>query len=92
MGDGVSYSYTVQSACRSVDYKGEIIYVYSAASNLVKVENENTGIDETVTAKGVKRVTYYDLAGRSSATPHQGVNVVVTLYTDGTKRVTKVVK
>ena len=92
MGDGVSYSYTVQSACRSVDYKGEIIYVYSAASNLVKVENENTGIDETVTAKGVKRVTYYDLAGRSSATPHQGVNVVVTIYTDGTKRVTKVVK
>lgn len=92
MGDGVSYSYTVQSACRSVDYKGEIIYVYSEASNLVKVENENTGIDEQAVVKSVKRVTYYDLAGHSSATPLEGVNVVVTLYTDGTQRVTKVVR
>lgn len=92
MGDGVSYSYTVQSACRSVDYKGEIIYVYSEASNLVKVENENTGIDEQAVVKSVKRVTYYDLAGHSSATPHEGVNVVVTLYTDGTQRVTKLVR
>ena len=55
-------------------------------------DDELRSFSDWARGKGVKRVTYYDLAGRSSATPHQGVNVVVILYTDGTKRVTKVVK
>ncbi len=92
MGENVSYSYTVQSACRSVDYTGEIIYVYSEASNLIKVEIPSTGVDERVATKGVKRVTYFDLAGRGSAMPHEGINIVVTLYTDGTTSATKMVK
>ena len=35
---------------------------------------------------------YYNVAGQSSATPMDGMNIVVTRYDDGTQAVTKVLK
>ena len=44
-----------------------------------------------VTAKQapVQSVTYYSPAGSMSMHPHQGMNIVVTQYTDGTRKVEK---
>jgi len=47
---------------------------------------------QTVTAgKAVQSVTYCDLAGRMSRRPLQGVNIVITRYTDGTVTTSKAV-
>ncbi len=92
MSETVSYSYAVQAVCRSVDFSGEIVYVYSPNSNLISVVAETTGIDEEVALKSVKSVAYYDMAGRYSMKPFDGVNIVVTTYTDGTTSTAKVMK
>ncbi len=50
-----------------------------------------TGI-EAISGKAVAGVRYYNVAGVASDKAFDGVNIVVTTYTDGTKAVTKVVK
>ncbi|MBR2147156.1 MAG: hypothetical protein IJ925_07035, partial [Muribaculaceae bacterium] len=50
-----------------------------------------TGID-SISMENVKAVRYYNAAGVESATPFQGVNIVVREMTDGSKSVVKVVK
>lgn len=50
-----------------------------------------TGI-ENLSMENVKSVRYYNAAGVESATPFQGVNIVVREMTDGSKSVIKVVK
>lgn len=55
-------------------------------------EDESTGITSTAAAKQVKSVVYYNLGGLKSAEPFDGVNVVVTTYTDGSKQTSKLVK
>ncbi len=50
-----------------------------------------TGI-ETISGKAVAGVRYYNVAGMASDKAFDGVNIVVTTYTDGTQRVAKVVK
>ena len=47
---------------------------------------------DVTTAKEVAGVKYYNIAGVESAQPFDGINVVVTTYTDGSKTTTKVVK
>ena len=51
-----------------------------------------TAVKDVTTAKAVKSVKYYNVAGMESAEPFDGVNIVVTNYTDGTKSTTKVIK
>ena len=46
---------------------------------------------ETVPAE-VESVTYVDLTGRQSLRPFEGVNMVVTRYTDGTTKTQKVIR
>lgn len=56
--------------------------------------NENqviTSIAQPVVSKTVSRVMYYNLMGVASAVPFQGVNIVVTEYSDGSRQVRKVV-
>ncbi len=50
-----------------------------------------TGI-ESLSMENVKSVRFYNAAGVESATPFQGVNIVVREMTDGSKSVIKVVK
>ena len=40
----------------------------------------------------VASVTYYNAMGVASSRPHQGVNIVVTRYTDGTTKTEKILK
>lgn len=47
---------------------------------------------ESINTSNVKSVRYYNAAGVESATPFQGVNIVVREMTDGSKTTTKIVK
>ena len=51
-----------------------------------------SAVDESVVAKQVLGYTYYNLAGMASNKPFDGLNIVVTRYTDGTQSATKVIK
>lgn len=51
-----------------------------------------TGVNDVTAAKAVQSVRYYNVAGQQSATPFQGVNIVVTRYTDGTEQSSKLLK
>jgi hypothetical protein len=57
----------------------------------VTVPGEATAVTD-INAKAVAGVKYYNLAGVESNVPFDGVNVVVTTYTDGTKAASKVIK
>ena len=51
-----------------------------------------TGVEQLNADKAVEKVTYYNALGVASDEPFQGVNVVVTNYSDGSKSTRKVVK
>lgn len=51
-----------------------------------------TAVTDIDTDKAVQQVTYVNLAGMRSASPFDGVNVVLTKYADGTVKATKVIK
>jgi len=53
---------------------------------------EPSGIDQPVVDKQVVGQTYYNLAGMASSKPFDGVNIVVTRYTDGSQTATKVLR
>ena len=63
----------------------------SLKAPLVMVVDKPTGI-ETINNSNVKSVRYYNLQGVESATPFQGVNIVVREMTDGSKIASKMVK
>lgn len=50
-----------------------------------------TAVQTVTVGKAVQSVTYCDLAGRMSRRPLQGVNIIVTRYTDGTVTTSKAV-
>ena len=62
---------------------GEVIFIPA---------KETVGVTDVNTSKQVAGVKYYNLAGVEGAKPFDGVNVVVTTYTDGTNVTTKVIK
>lgn len=59
------------------------------ASAVAKAEFATTGVTDLGVGKTVASQTYVTPSGIVSATPVAGVNVVVTVYTDGTREVTK---
>ena len=59
----------------------------------IDLEIENTtAVEELNANKTVSSVAYYNLAGQQSAQPVDGVNIVVTTYTDGSTTTAKVIK
>ncbi len=54
--------------------------------------NITTGVNDVNASKTVAGVKYVNVAGVESNTPFNGVNIVVTTYTDGTKAAVKVIK
>ena len=62
------------------------------ASDATVKMNNGSGIDQITGNKMVERVRYINLAGQESDTPFEGVNIVVTTYTDGTSTTAKVMK
>ena len=51
-----------------------------------------TGIEDITQTKHVTAVKYVNVAGLESATPFEGVNIVITTYDDGTASVRKAIK
>lgn len=54
--------------------------------------NVSTGVNDVNCAKEVKGVSYFNMMGVESAQPFDGVNIIVTTYTDGTSSATKVLR
>ncbi len=70
--------------------KDNVFTTEAPAAEAITVESP-TGV-KSIDAKTVAKVEYVNLAGQRSSTPFQGVNIVVTSYTDGTTQSTKVIK
>ena len=51
-----------------------------------------TGVNDVNSAKEVKGVSYFNMMGVESPQPFDGVNIMVTTYTDGTQSATKVLR
>ena len=51
-----------------------------------------TSVDEPQAAKKIAYTRYFNLAGQHRTEPVEGVNIVVTTYTDGTTQVSKLLK
>lgn len=56
------------------------------------VDKVATGVNDVNSAKEVKGVSYFNMMGVESAQPFDGVNIVVTTYTDGTSSAAKVLR
>lgn len=54
--------------------------------------NVVTAVEDVNASKTVAGVKYYNLMGVESNQPFDGVNIIVTRYTDGTSQAVKVVK
>lgn len=67
-------------------------YITKVSHTIVKDPDISTGVEDVDAEKTAAGVTYYNLLGVSSDSPFEGVNVVVTTYTDGTKSSKKIVK
>lgn len=51
-----------------------------------------TAIDSLQSGKTTVKVVYYNLMGVESAVPHNGINIVETRYSDGTRTTTKIIR
>lgn len=71
-------------------YAGTVPYIVYPTN--ISASSIITAVNDVNTVKTVKQVRYYNLAGVESSEPFDGVNVVVTTYTDGTRTAAKVVK
>jgi len=79
------------------DYENDDTFYYICPFDFVTEqtdENVVTGIKDVVdvTDKTVAGVKYYNLAGIESERPFEGVNIIVTTYTDGSRSSSKVLK
>lgn len=92
--DGSVYSFEalVKEETRSTPIYGAIstkFVVYPLDLDANKVA---TGVNDVNSAKEVKGVSYFNMMGVESAQPFDGVNIMVTTYTDGTSSATKVLR
>ena len=85
--------YLVNGDVTSVnDLSNSNYYITKVSHTIVQDPTISTGVEDVDAVKTVVGVTYYNLFGVSSDRPFEGVNVVVTTYTDGTKSSKKIVK
>lgn len=87
--DGVNYNNAIKIPAGS--YK-LVVNLETRGRTLVITKNEPTAVENIDVTKTVARVNYINAAGQISATPFEGINVMVTTYTDGSKATSKVVK
>ena len=65
---------------------------YEGVKIVVKQNNTTPTAVTDINSKTVKSVKYVNIAGQVSEVPFDGVNVMVTTYTDGTRAANKVIK
>lgn len=54
--------------------------------------NNHTGVNSVIVDRSVTSVTYYNMMGQASDRPFDGMNIIVTRYSDGTTSTAKVIK
>ena len=54
--------------------------------------NNHTGLNSVIVDRSVTGVTYYNMMGQASDSPFDGMNIIVTRYSDGTTSTAKVIK
>ncbi len=85
--------YLVNNDITSVDQlSSKNCYIAKVTHNIVLNPDLATGVEDVNAEKTVAGVVYYNLLGAASDRPFEGVNVVVTTYTDGTKSSKKILK
>ena len=87
--------YLVNNDITSVDQlNSKNCYIAKVTHNIVLSNDPDhaTGVEDVNAEKTVAGVVYYNLLGAASDRPFEGVNVVVTTYTDGTKSSKKILK
>lgn len=90
MNDNFAYNFSAIIRVNS-SKAGSDFMVYPL--NLSAATDPATAIESVVAGNGeVKSVKFYNVAGIESATPFQGVNIVVTEYTDGSRTTTKMLR
>ncbi|MBR1474848.1 MAG: hypothetical protein IJ613_04650 [Muribaculaceae bacterium] len=61
----------------------------------IDIKNEDgwvvTAVSDTRATRQVRQVRYYNVAGQESAAPFDGMNIIVTDYTDGTRTTAKTI-
>ena len=84
----VRYYYKVADATRAIEAGAPLYYV---VEEIIPWENIPTNVAEiSVAQEGVS--TFYNAQGIKSDKPFDGVNIVVTTYSDGSTKTTKVVR
>lgn len=73
------------------DVQPDGTYLVYPLDLIVNTSHIVTAVQTVGGAKAVQSVTYCDLAGRMSSKPFAGVNIVLTRYTDGTVKTSKLV-
>ena len=79
-----SYAFTMPKEAQQV--------TTPAASKWFLLVQAPTAVDNVTTAKVVESVQYVNTAGLISDKPFEGINIVITKFTDGTTKTAKVVK
>ena len=77
------------------DTKATIYQYYPSGYTAVydfKLKTTITGVKTVNAARQLTGVKYYNVAGVESATPFDGVNIVVNVYNDGSREATKVLR
>lgn len=77
------YDHTTGALKKQVKMSGN--YWFPAMIVPAQAAETVTGVSTTAVAKTVTATDYYNLQGMRSATPFQGINIVVTRYADGSK-------
>ena len=65
--------------------------MFAAGNTLVKVD-ETTAIEQVTADKEIMNVRYINVAGQESEHPFDGINIVVTTYSDGSVSTVKVMR
>ena len=87
--------YLVNNDITSVDQLSDKNYYIAKVTHNIVLNNDPdhaTGVEDVNAEKTVAGVVYYNLLGAASDRPFEGVNVVVTTYTDGTKSSKKILR
>ena len=69
---------------------GAVYYVVDRIADNIKWNDITTGVDEITVAEPVK--TYVNAQGLTSDKPFDGLNIVITRYSDGTVKTSKIFK
>ena len=77
---------------KSVSYTDPLYYKNYTFCPFEIIEIVSTGVAESHVAKTIATVKYVSVTGIESTHPFNGVNMVITTYTDGSKTTSKIVK